>query len=117
MISNMRIYSSATWLSSASLASLAVASNITFNTDGFQGAAGYFDNGTTYQSTILSSSQLDVGNSGQGLWMITWAPSKEHDGPTVKSIVLATKQEPEKSIAYGTDNNTSADPKSFSGMF
>lgn len=128
----MRIHSPPIWLSSASLASTAVASSgIAFSTAGFQGALVTFDNGTQTQSTIVSISQIEGGNeAGQGKWMIKWTPNDVNNDPTIKSVVLATEKDSGTSIAYGEstaasstnsllrrDDGDSQDQQSFQGKF
>ncbi|ROW11394.1 hypothetical protein VMCG_01579 [Cytospora schulzeri] len=102
----MRIYSPTIGLLSASLASTAVGSGVTFDTKGFEGAILPYNGGTT-QSTCLNQTQIDNGNDTPGQWMIKWSPSKSSNGPTINSIVLAAKEDPDTSIAYGTDSSQS----------
>ncbi|ROV91740.1 hypothetical protein VSDG_06425 [Cytospora chrysosperma] len=99
----MRIYSSTIWLLSASLAGTTVASEITFDIDGFIGAEVQSDNGMV-QTTILNITQLEKGNNGGRGWMITWSPAQANNGPTIQSVLLATRGSLETSIAYGTSS-------------
>lgn len=80
-----------------------MASEITFDIDGFIGAEVQSDNGIV-QTTILNTTQLEKGNNNRRGWMITWSPAQADNGPTIKSVLLATRGSLETSIAYGTSS-------------